>query len=447
MARHVTARCIYALMACTTVLHPSAAVAQQLPVQLPPAVPSAAALSMEDAIRTALQGNPQRLQSAYSVLSARENYNSQKAPINPTFQYSALNNTVAPLDWASGFGLRSNYSVYATLETNGAQRFRASQAREQMHQAAFDAATVELSIRFQAASAYVGLQAANKQLEIERTVVENTRKLMELTHSRQLAGAGTEADYRRANIAYIQEQQNLAANTAAVLNARAALNAVLGRALDTPIDTASPLEYRLIPPSSLTALTRQAEALRPELQSARANLKALQAVPGLSRSAYFPDVIVGRDFGKGSVFNVGMSVPLDLGSIRGSVRKADADVKAQMAQVEASRQGVDLDVKTSLLTLEAAQTQLATYTSEAGLVNESQKLFEQTRQAYLLGANSLLDVITAEDTYKAVLSSYWSAIGSCAQADLTLKHATGELLQMAPVLPASAASEKGPNKR
>ncbi len=393
---------------------------------LPLAVSASNAITLAQALQSGLKDNPQMTAARYSVLSARENFNSQKSPINPYVNYGALNNTVAPISIANGLGQGSNYSAYAVIETNGAITYRTRQAREQFHQVQFDAATTGLSLQMSVVNAYLGLQLANRALEVELKVYENMHQLSDLTEKRFEAGAGPQSDANVARIAYIQEKQNVINDVNNVNAARAALNAQLGHSVDEPIDTAELLVYKQVPLRALADLTKQAEKTRPELQSALANLRSLKAVPGLARSAYYPDLIVARDFGSDNTVYAGLSVPIDLGSIRGSVKKAEADVKAQQAQVELARQAIDLDVKNSYNNVGAAQKQVAT-NSDEGLIKLSEADLEQIRQAYVLGARTILDVMNAEVTYRAVQSAYFGAVGNYEMAVYTLQHSIGAL--------------------
>jgi outer membrane protein TolC len=84
-----------------------------------------------------------------------------------------------------------------------------------------------------------------------------------------------------------------------------------------------------------------------------------------------------------------------------------------------------LDVKSSYIGLIAAQKQVATY--ESGILKMSESLVDQVRQGYTLGANTIVDVVTAESTYRSVESAYYQAVGAYVQAAYTLKHAIGDL--------------------
>ena len=381
--------------------------------------------TLSQALKAGLRDNPQVKIAQSMVRSAKENYNSQKSPINPTLSYSALNNTVAPISYADGFALGSNYSMYWTLETNGANRYRTRQAHELFQQAQFDSASTQLSLKLNIINAYVGLQVSNQALEVELKVYDNVKKLSVLTQKRFETGAGPQADATRAKIAEIEEQQNVITFIANVNQARATLNTQLGRPQVLPVDVADPLTYRPITTTGLIALLDQAKRDRPELQSARANLRSLQAIPGLEKSAYFPNVVLAKDFGSDGQTFIGLSVPIDLGGIRGSVAKAKSDIKTQEAQIDLQSQSIDLDVRTCFINFEAARKQVASY--ESGILQMSETLQNQVRQGYELGSNTIVDILTAENTYRSVQSAYHAAVGAFLIAAYNLKHSIGEL--------------------
>jgi len=395
------------------------------PVELPVPVLAAGQLSLNQALQDGLRQNPQIAAAKSSIVSARENYNSQRAPINPYMTYGALNDEVAPSDWRNGFTEGSNYVFYYTVETNGAQKYRSRQAREQLHQAEFDARTTGLSLSLSIIDAYVNLQIANRALEVELNVYDNIVKLGDLTNKRYLAGAGPQADAIRAHIAAIQEQQNVIQDVANVNADRAELRNQIGLSQSTAVDAVEPLVYKPIPVGDLADLTRRAELSRPELHSAIANLDSLRAVPGLARSQYYPDLFLAKDLGSDPYIWVGINIPFDLGNIRGQVAKADADVKTQRATVEQERESVNLDVKSSYINLVAAQKQVETYVS--GVLSMSVTLVEQIRHGYDLGANTIVDIITAENTYRSVEGAYYVAVGNYVQAFYALKHSIGDL--------------------
>ncbi len=375
------------------------------------------------------KNNLQAQQSRYQIGSARANLSSQRAPLNPTVNYAALNNLVAP---TSGFSNLSNYSAYVTLETNGARRYRTNQARAQFQGAEAEARTTRLTVRQSVADAYSDLQVANSALQNERNVYALTSRLANLTQNRFKLGAAPEANAVRAQIALTQEQQNLIASANQVRVARVTLNVLLGRAPDTPVDAAQPLGYNAALSPERARLLAQAVQARPEIRSASAGVSAAQAAVGLEKAQYFPNVTLGRQLDVGPVA-VGLILPLDLGSIKNAIDKSQQDVKVQQTLLAQARLGVAQDVETGYLSLTQARQAVLLY--QQGILPQSESLLNRVTQGYVLGASTILDVIDAQQTYRSTRNAYYAAIGSYNHAVDQLSRAIGT-----PLTPTVSAS-------
>ncbi len=408
-------------------------------VDMPPPVAPGQALTLAQAVALAAGGNLQIQQSAAQIGSARANLSSQRAPLNPTLNYASLNNLVAP---TNGFGSLNNYSAYVTLETNGAGRYRTNQARAQLQGAEADAGATRLTVAQAVADAYSDLQVANAALQNERDVYELTQRLADLTQKQFDLGAAPEATAIRAGIALTQEQQSLIASASLVRLARAALNVQLGREPDMPVDAAQPLGYNAVVRPQRARLLAQAVETRPEIRSAGAAVSAAQANVGLQKSQYFPNLTLGRQLDVGPVA-VGLILPLDLGSIRGAVSKAQQDVKIQQSQAAQVRLAAAQDVEDGYLNLTQAQRAVALY--QRGILPQSESLLRRVTQGYGLGASTILDVIDAQQTYRSTRNSYYTAIGTYNHAVDQLNRAVGAPVAtpalgtaFVPALPAAA---------
>ena len=229
----------------------------------------------------------------------------------------------------------------------------------------------------------------------------------------------------RTRIALTQEEQNLFRSVSAVRQARAALNVQLGRSPDLPIDAADPLTFT---PLTLKLEDLQALALRsrPELRSAEASRRALDANVKLQRSQYYPDLQLGanpRTLGDSQV-QVSVALPLfDFGSIHGAVNKAKEDAKVQDAQIVQVRQQIRLDVQTAYIALTQSQKLVASF--QDGILPRTQTLLDQVQQGYALGASSILDVIDAQQTFRAARNDYNNALGDYRRALAQLQRALG----------------------
>ncbi len=394
----------------------------------PPPVAAAQALTLNQAEALAEKNNLQAQQSRYQIGSARANLSSQRAPLNPTINYAALNNLVAP----TNFSNLGNYTAYVTLETNGARRYRTNQARAQFQGAEAEARTTRLTVRQSVADAYSDLQVANSALQNERNVYALTSRLADLTQNRFKLGAAPEANAIRAQIALTQEQQNLIASADQVRVARVALNVLLGRAPDTPVDAAQPLGYNTVLSLERARLLAQAVQARPEIRSASAGVSAAQAAVGLEKAQYFPNVTLGRQLDVGPVA-VGLILPLDLGSIKNAIDKSQQDVKVQQTLLAQARLGVAQDVETGYLSLTQARQAVLLY--QQGILPQSESLLNRVTQGYALGASTILDVIDAQQTYRSTRNAYYAAIGSYNHAVDQLSRAIGT-----PLTPTVSAS-------
>ena len=99
-----------------------------------------------------------------------------------------------------------------------------------------DTTTTRLAVRQGTTSAYIALQVADQALLNEQQAYATNLRLRDLTRKQFELEAAPEADAIRAEIALTQEEQNLITAVGNVKQARANLNAELGRPPDTPVD-------------------------------------------------------------------------------------------------------------------------------------------------------------------------------------------------------------------
>lgn len=388
---------------------------------MPLPIPQGRKINLSQAI-AASEHNPLLLAAIHQINGARANLSGQRVPINPTINYAGLNNTVASLNP----GDLTNYNIYFPLETSGRQRWRTAQARAQLQGTEADVETTRLTVLQTVTSAYIDLQVANLTLGTERETYKTARRLSDLTEKQFQLGAASETNAIRSSIAMTQEEQNLLKAVNDVRLARANLNVQMGRSPDELVDAAEPLEYKPLT-VQIETLQKLAVEMRPEIRSAEANKRALQANIGLQRSQYYPDLIFGTN-GRFDELQLGLSMPLfDFGGVRGSVRKAKEDVKVQEAQAEQVRQSVRLDVEVAYLALARAQQLVNSF--QNGILPRAESLFSRVGQGYKLGASTILDLIDAQQTYRAIRNDYYAAIGDYHRALAQLGRATGKPLE------------------
>ena len=134
---------------------------------------------------------------------------------------------------------------------------------------------------------------------------------------------------------------------------------------------------------------------------------------------------LGRNLDRGPL-QFGMALPLDLGNIRGSVAKSDADLAAQRALTENVRQQVRLDVASARIAVERARAQLALY--DGKLLADAADLLTRVEAGYAAGGATILDVIDAQTTLRSVRIAYIGTLADERQALASLERAIGSPL-------------------
>lgn len=375
-------------------------------------------LSLEEAIREGFVRNPIALQTQFSVEGSRAFLASQRAPLNPTFNFGGVNNSVALPD----FGDSSNYGLSFTIETSGRQRLRTDIAKALLGQSIGDAEAARLNLRQTIVSAYIDLQSAQKALEVERETLATVRKLSDLATSQFKVGSAPETNAMRAEIALRQEEINLARSETAKRAAVANLDVALGSEPTREIEADDIVE---VAPSSLDedSLLREALEHRPEIASARANVRALSSTVAMQRAQSAPDLTLASDAGSQRLF-IGFSMPLvDFGSIRGSVRKAQRDVDVARTQLAQTESSVRLDVRLAVLSVRQAEAIVNKIRTE--VLARAIDLRVRIEKGFALGGNTILEVIDAQQTERSTRLDYASALADLARARAQLDRATG----------------------
>ena len=405
-------------------------------------VPESGRLTLQQAVLAAMRDNAQVKASRSLVEAAAANLSGQRAPLNPTFQYGGLNNTVAPPPTLN-VSDPSNYGITFTVETNGANQWRTSQAANQLRQAKADALTASLNVRQAVTNAYVGLQIANRQLEDERAAYADAKRVRDLTRKQYETGAAPQTNSIRADISLTQELGNLLNQISAVKVARSNLNIALGRKPEEPVDAVEALDYAPIHPD-VQDLQKQASANRPELKSAEYNRDALRASVGLQRSQYFPNLFVGTDLRivRTGVFLVGFTMPLfDFGGIHGAVKQAKKNAEAQESQISLEEQQVRQDVESAFQAVVVAEGSVEAF--QGGMLPQAEGLEKRIEQGYVLGGNTILDLLDAQSTLRAARIAYYGAIGNYRQALAQLERAVGVPVEALKTAPVASAAEGG----
>jgi len=284
---------------------------------------------------------------------------------------------------------------------------------------------------------------AQEALGFSREVAASQATALELTRTREAAGAISEADVARVEVAKLESDQAVDTAVQALRDARAGLAFLLGARGEIPefeVNAPELARSRELPalagatPASL--LARAAER-RPDLRAAQLQRQRAESALGLARRQRFPDVTLSLNYAQQGTTNqavspptltLGLSLPLPLFyQQQGEIQRAQADVATQSLQRTKLEAQVASDVATALSAYTASSALVRRM--EGGLLARSERARDLVRVQYQKGAASLLDLLDAQRTFVATRVEYYQDLEAYWTAVFKLEAAVGEELR------------------
>ncbi len=400
-------------------------------------------LSAEDAVRIGLERNPQTEAAVAGVDSAAATYRSAAAfpPVNLNLT-TVRGSSAAPT--LNGTTSDTFVDLGDTLDTSGQRRNQAAGARATLGAAQFQLAETKLSLAQQIRDAYWSLAGARAQKDYGLESLREVQHVNQLTRLQLVAGSSPRGDVVRSTIDVANAQQNYLAAQGSERAALSALNVLLARAPQAPIQLADNLSQVTVIPTlsgnlpDLDTLTRFAIANRPAVRAAAAQVQAAEFAYRQARSAQFPDFSV--DYERSvrvpiQAVVVALHMPLlDFGSVRNAIGAASAAKRQAQAQQKAAEQQVAQQVAQAYT--DYIQAQQLSGSFQVDILAPSSTLLGMAQLGYKQGATGILPVIDAETTLRNARTGYINSLLALYKAQDEVTAAVGG------PLPAAAVASK-----
>jgi TolC family type I secretion outer membrane protein len=416
-------------------------------------------LTLSEAIQQALAHNP-RIETAASRVDASQARVSQaKSGFYPQLNLQeAFNRTTNPM-WA--FGTKLNQEVITAADFDPARLnspdpinnfatmisvewplfdagqtwfgWRQAETEREASDRMLDRTRQEVIA--QTAVAYTGTLLAVKYLVVVEQTLETAVAHLKLIRSRYEHGFVVKSDLLRAQVRIADlEQQRLQAESDIDI-ARAKLNATLGIAIDTPLETVSPLEKRTATTGTLETWIATALAHRPELEQMRLRETTAIQEKTKTRYAHLPSLHLVGNYEINSEnfddsadnYTIGAVVRLNLFSgHRLSAKTTEAE--ASLRQVQAMRREVDLGVRvqTRQAFFQAQSAWKRIQVSETAVIQAAEGL-RIVRNRYENGLFTLVDLLDAEVALQQARTNYFRSLHDYQVARVQLTLAAGTL--------------------
>lgn len=383
-------------------------------------------LTLDAAVRLALENNPQIRVIAADIASARGEVLTAKTWQNPEISVAPGFKTIRDPSTTEFHG---DFGVEQTFEWPGKRALRRAVAEKNVavRQLALTGFRSQLAI--QVRRIYFTLLATREVVVLREQRLTLAKSFVDAAKKKVEGGFAPEFEATKAEVEVVTAQKSLREAQARHDAARVALNALMGRKPTESFTVAGALGDGPVLPKQ-SALLEQALAQNPavkvqEAEAERTGL-SLQSI----RKSRLPDFKVGPSFEytrDEQIVGFGLSLPLPLwDKKKGEIATATAAQEKALAELEKLRREILRDVTTASQNLTAAKESLAFYTP--ALRDKLKIALDAAAQSYSEGRTPLLLYLESQRTYFDTQVDYFETLQKLFEAQAELESATGASL-------------------
>ena len=427
-----------------TLLACCACVMAQVPSQAPPATPGTSPprpatdargplprVTLEDAIRLALQHNHATLAARTMVLQNEAQEITANLRPNPVLSWDAQ---FLPIFQPSQF--TSDYiNNQAQFDLGVGYLFERGRKRQHRLQAAKDTTQVsrwqvaenERQLTFNVSQQFIAVLLAQSTIDFALKNLESFQKAVEISEIRRKDGAMSEGDLLKVKLQLLQFQTDVSTAKLAKVQAVSALRQLMGyESVSDSFEVDGELDYQQVNPG-LDEFKAMALRSRPDLMAAQQGIVAARSQEELAEANGKRDLGTSFNYSHVAATNTGafffnIQLPIFDRNQGEIARTRVAITQAQEQAAEASQQ-VLTDVVNAFYTLRSNEEIIQLY--RGGYVDQAKQSLDITEYAYRHGAASLLDFLDAERTYRSNQLAYRQALASYMTSLEQLREAAG----------------------
>jgi cobalt-zinc-cadmium efflux system outer membrane protein len=423
---------------------PVCAPAQQNPTPAPPASPTQAVppradttqpaptrITLDEAIRLALQRNHALLAARSTILQNQAQEITANLRPNPVLSWDTQ---FLPIFQPNNF-TADYFENQAQFDIGVGYLFERGKKRQHRLQAAKDQTAVtraqvtdnQRQLTFNVSQQFVNVLLAQSTLDLAQQDYDSFKKTVDISESRFKVGDMSEGDLLKIKLQLLQFQSDVFAARLSKVQALASLRQFLGfESVPDSYDVEGSLDYQPVH-AGLDDLKALALRTRPDLEAAHLGVTAAHSQESLAEANGKRDLNVAFDYSHVAGVNSGtfffnIELPIFDRNQGEIARTRYAITQFQELQSEASQQ-VLTDVVDAFEALHSSDQIIQLY--RGGYVDQAQKSRDITEYAYRKGAASLLDFLDSERTYRANQLAYRQALASYMTALEQLRQAVG----------------------
>jgi len=387
-------------------------------------------LTLAELERIALQGNPEIRLAVRKVVTAESHISGAGALEDPSLMYRGWQVPLRqPWDYNAAMNM---FMVGQSFPGPGKRGLRSQIASDAVAVAKAELDTKRREISAGVRKDFYDLLRNADELKIHDEQVSIAKQGLEAARIKYSVGKVPQQDVLKAQVALSKLVEHLVMLEQDAELGRAALNALLGRNPESPIEVTGEYELPAHLPS-VTALEESALTNRPELAARFAAITQAQDQLKLARKAYTPDFYAsvgymlmptGAEHRNNYMIEGSMSLPwLNRRKHDTEISEAQSGVSEQEAEFEAARLMVFQQIQSALVRARAAKKLVDLYQNT--LRPQTEAALRSTVIAYENDRTDILSLLDGQNTSLDVDYSYFRALAEFEQRMAELELAVG----------------------
>jgi multidrug efflux system outer membrane protein len=374
-------------------------------------------------IEVALVNNRDLRVAVLNVEQSRAQYRITRSASFPTIDASASysHSQSSSVGFPQGTGTSSGSTTFASsqwsaslgttayeLDLWGRVRSLNKQALEKYFATEEAQRSAQISLVSELATEYYTLREAEEALALSQQTLQTVQESYNVNKALFDAGAANELDWRVAEGQVETAKLNILSYERQKAQAEDSLVLLIGQQLPSNLPAARPFTDKKLLPEIQPGLPSDLLEQRPDILEAEHTLKAANANIGAARAAFFPTIALTASTGTTSsqlsqLFSSGtgvwsfspqMTLPIfNGGENRANLDAAKISQRIEIADYEKAIQTAFREVADALVGVSSYSKQIDQQTE---LVSTQQRRYELANARYLHGADTYLNVLTAQ---------------------------------------------------
>ncbi len=425
-------------------------------------------LNLSEAVRIALERNPERKAALAETKVAAAGVRLSRSMLFPNLTFSetatrgndpvyvfgsrlrqqrftaddfALNRLNTPLPFGNfSTRLGATWNIFDSMVSWR----RVNQAKSMQEAASHQLERADQEIVSKVVDAYYNVLLTQKRLGVVEQSVKTAQSILNNSKARYESGLTVESDLLNAQVRMSSRQQELIQARNNLALAEAQLNVAMGLAPENPYQLTDTLTERTLPSSSVGELEQKAVTTRPDLKRIQSEESAQKLSVAIAKSSFGPRVNAFASWemnnptfvagGGGNNWLGGLELQIDL--FRGGAKHAELSREKALAEkVEAMKRaavdGVKLEVRRAFYDHDAARQQVDVARAAVAQAQESLRI---SQNRYQSGLATITDLLSVEEATHRTQFDYWEAVYRSLTSYAGLELSTGTLNADSPVV-------------